>query len=70
MTEPTAIDILLTNLKHHPWHLYPDFKIDEKTGKALLKLFGVKEEEPAVHHYIYGVKENGEPELVEVKDEQ
>lgn len=34
------IDILLHNLKNHPWHLYPAFKIDEETGKALLEKLG------------------------------
>jgi hypothetical protein len=29
------VKVFLLNVKNHPWHLYPDFKIDEETAKAL-----------------------------------
>ena len=45
------LKILLTNIKNHPWHLYPDFKIDEATGKALA-------EELARPHRIFGAELN------------
>ena len=42
------INVLLTNLKNYPWHLYPDFKINEKTAKALIKKIEESTSDPKI----------------------